>query len=93
MAFLLFLFLKLLLWDVLSVNPMYVSTLLLSGLGHSCLVYDAWRLALSNECPSSRHVYFMRQLQLLAPLSVLFSLVIIALMWFEKICFIFGIQL
>ena len=42
---------------------------------------------------STGHVSFARRLQLVIVFSVLLSLVSIALLWFDMICFIFGIHL
>ena len=53
--------------NVLSVSPMYVSSLLLS-----CLVTVAWYIMPEvRHCPFSGHGLFCRQLQLLCVVSVL----------------------
>ena len=56
--------------NVLSVSPMYVSSLLLS-----CLVTVAWYITPDvRHCPFSGHVLFCRQLQLFCVVFVVLAL-------------------
>ena len=73
---------------MLSVIPMYDSSLL-----SSCLVTMAWYIRLDIwHFSSTGNVSFIWQLQLFVVFSMLLSLISIALLWFDMICFMFGMH-
>ena len=58
-----------------------------------CLVAVAWNIRLDTwHVSSTGHVSFTWQLQLFIVFSMLLSLISIALLWCDMICFMFGMH-
>ena len=58
-----------------------------------CLVTVAWYIRLDTwQFSSTGHVSFTWQLQVFVVFSMLLSLIGIALLWFDMICFMFGMH-